>query len=157
MLPLLLALACRPPSAPQPEVHQVRYRPADPADEDSQRLVDLIPGGQWDLGLVTAAESLVLKMRDRTARIPPTAASLAAARAGFPGQARFARQLTGGAFPEALVDQVLLSSGDLPIDLGMASRSFGDGLTLLHGCSSRPGGWPWSRPTSAGLRRPRSL
>ena len=127
---LLLTLGCRPPVTPKPDGPQVRYRPGEPADSAGQQLVDLVPGGQWDLGLTSAAEELMMMMRDRTARIPPEAASLAAARAGFPGQARFARQLTGGAFPQELVDQVLLSAGELPVDLGLASRSFGDGIVL---------------------------
>jgi hypothetical protein len=127
---LLLALACRPPVTPRISVPQVRYRPGEPTDDAGRHLLSIIPDGQWDTGLTEASEELMMMMRDRTARLPPAAASLAAARAGFPGQARFARQLTGGSFPEALVDQVLLSAGDLPIDLGLASRSFGDGMTL---------------------------
>ncbi|MFT5683095.1 MAG: hypothetical protein ACI8RZ_004022 [Myxococcota bacterium] len=127
---LLLALACRPPVSPRPIEPQVRYRPGTPIDDAGQQLLAIIPDGQWDLGLVEAAEDLMMVMRDRTARIPPTAASLAAARAGFPGQARFARQITGGAFPDALVEQALLSASGLPVDLGLVSRSFGDGITL---------------------------
>lgn len=127
---LLLALGCRPPVTPRIVEPQVRYRPGEPVDDSGQQLLAIIPDGQWDLGLVSAAEELLMAMRDRTARIPPAAASLAAARAGFPGQARFARQITGGAFPDALVEQALLSTNGLPVDLGLVSRTFGDGITL---------------------------
>lgn len=127
---LLLTLGCRPPVTPRVVTPQVRYRPGEPADDSGQQLLAIIPDGQWDTGLVSAAEELLMVMRDRTARIPPAAASLAAARAGFPGQARFARQITGGAFPDALVEQALLSTDGLPVDLGLVSRTFGDGITL---------------------------
>ncbi len=131
MLWLLTLTACHPPASPVASaVPQVRYRPTDPPGEEARWLVEAIPGGQWDTGLAAAVESLVLAVREPSARLTLEATSLAAARAGFPGQARFARLLNGGALPAELVDQILLSAGEVGVDVALARRSWGDGLTL---------------------------
>jgi len=67
---------------------------------------------------------------DRTASLDPGSTSLAAARAGFPGQARFARVLNGGAFPIDLVDAIVTTAAAPAVDLGMAVRTYGDGTAL---------------------------
>ena len=130
ILPLLLGLACgpkAPPVAPTQEVALVRYRPAEPTDEAGRFLVQAIPDAQWDAGLQAAAQAMLGAHLSRTARLDPLVASLASARAGFPGQARFLRALTGGAFPDALLDRIEATG---PVDLGMAVRRFEDGTAL---------------------------
>lgn len=140
---LLLSLACvRPlpttlPLATADADHratrapEVRYRPAAPVDEAGQWLVGGT-GGTWDKGLVVACESLLAVTRDRGAALSPAATTGAAARAGYPGPARFARVLNGGALPEALLEQISSSEAGRAraLDVGLARRAWGDGLVL---------------------------
>jgi len=89
-----------------------------------------LPEAQWDAGLRAATSELLSAATDRSARIPPAAAATAAARVGFPGQARFARQLNGGAFPEALLEDVYASQRGHPLDVAISRRDYGDGMAL---------------------------
>lgn len=124
-------MGCRPPeSIPQRPLLEVRYRPGSPSGQDGRTLLSRIPLATWDDGLRRAVEDLLAASHNRTARIPPHAASLAAARAGFPGQARFARHLNGGAFPEELLDDLQASARHHQLDVAMGRRDFGDGMTL---------------------------
>lgn len=115
------------PAPPGPEV---RYRPADPPTGDGRMLLGALPKATWDLGLQRAAEELLSLCISRTAWLDPQATSLAAARAGFPGQARFARIVNGGAFPADLVDGIAATVGAQPIDVALARRDFSDGTAL---------------------------
>lgn len=115
-------------------VAEVRYRPVfELPSEDARLLVEAVPGGQWDEGLAAAARELLSLHVDKTGRIDAATSSLVAARAGYPGQARFTRTLNGGGFPHALVDQVRSAAGAAPgeaVDLGLAVRRFDDGTAL---------------------------
>lgn len=136
---LALLLACARPggrstdeaAAVAARAPEVRYRPGAPADEAGRWLVDAT-GGTWDRGLVSACEALLGATVDRGAALSARATVAAAARAGYPGPARFARALNGGAPPEALIEQILASqAGDgRALDVGLARRSWGDGLAL---------------------------
>lgn len=130
---LLLLLGCaRPPEtlasrAARPS--EVRYRPADPPDADAAWLVSALPGARWDAGLAAAAAELLAGSTDRTAALRPSATLLADARAGFPGQARFLRSLTGGARPEHAIDEIVAATPDpRGLDVGLAVRRYGDGV-----------------------------
>lgn len=111
---------------------EVRFRPVFDAPEgEAGLLLAGVPGGQWDEGLAAAAEELLALHVDRESRIDAVTASLVAARAGYPGQARFVRTLNGGAFPQDLVDDVARAAAwDGAVDLGMAVRRYDDGTAL---------------------------
>lgn|GEM_PF-1133636 len=142
--PLLLGLSCAPrhrAESVQPGdsvaaraagLAEVRYRPAfDVPPGDPDQLVHAVTGGQWDQGLASAAADLLALHVDRGSRIDAGTASQVAARAGFPGQARFLRTLNGGAFPQDLVDELIgAAPGGGPIDLGLARRQYEDGTSL---------------------------
>lgn len=138
---LLLFLACVPVSgpetmagaAPEPGLRgaEVRYRPGDPPDADGEWLLAAVPGASWDRGLAAAAADLLSLASDRRAVLDPASTLGAAARAGYPGQARFSRALTGGARPERSVDELVAAlPGDVPVDVGLAVRRYGDGTAL---------------------------
>ncbi len=110
---------------------EVRYRPDSPSDADGEWMVAALPGAQWDRGLAAAASELLSLASDRKAVLDPASTLGAAARAGFPGQARFSRVLTGGARPEQQVDEIRRNSaGESSIDVGLAVRRYGDGVAL---------------------------
>lgn len=113
------------------DLHEVRFRPEDPSSEAGRMLVDAVPLAQWDRGLEQAASELLSVSTNASTLIDPRSQSLALARAGYPGQARFARLMNGGAFPADLADQAALSARtDVPVHVALASRQFGDGTTL---------------------------
>lgn len=126
-----LLIGCKPPiSVPvRPEL-EVRYRPEEARGASAQELLARVPGARWDAGLRAATEELLGASTNRNVRIPPQAANAAAARQGFPGQVRFARHLNGGAFPDILLDDLFVMSGRVPLDVALARRDYGDGLTL---------------------------
>jgi len=91
-----------------------------------ERLVSALPKATWDAGLACATEQLLMLSTGRASRIDPVSAAGASARCGFPGQARFARLLNGGAFPDELISRLVSD----PIDVALARRTYGDGVTL---------------------------
>jgi len=140
-----LVLACGGlRSVETPASAMIRYQPADPSNEYASMLIQAVPGGQWDLGLAHASQELLSLATDRGASLNPPAISLAAARAGFPGQARFSKTVNGGAFPADMVDRIseaALHEVSVPsplaaagatgtVDLGLAVRTFSDGMSL---------------------------
>lgn len=133
---LLLLLGCahrerREGSEAPARAVEVRYRPGVPPDADADWLVTSIPGGQWDRGLASAASELLSLATDRKAALDPGSTLAAAARAGFPGQARFSRALTGGARPDRTIAEILAATaGESAVDLGLAVRRYGDGVAL---------------------------
>lgn len=137
ILPALLGIslwggACAPrlSSPPAETAPEVRYRPAPPPDAAALSLVQAIPGGQWDAGLAGAVGELLALSTSRTSLLDPATTALVTARAGFPGVARYARRLNGGAFPNELLDEVAASAAGAPVDLAIGKRSWGDGTTL---------------------------
>lgn len=142
MILLLAALGCRAPIDPSswaparaaPGLDrpvEVRYRPGVPDDADGDWLVVQVPRGQWDRGLASAAANLLSQATDRRAALDPASTASAAAAAGFPGQARFARALTGGARPDGLLRDLRSALPErAAVDLGMAVRRYGDGTAL---------------------------
>ncbi|MFT4979575.1 MAG: hypothetical protein ACI8S6_005487, partial [Myxococcota bacterium] len=128
---VVVAAGCRPPAAvPERSLLEVRYRPGEPGDASGRELLERLQRAQWDDGLHTATGELLAATADRSARIPPSVAAAAAARVGFPGQARFARQLNGGAFPTVLLDDVRAAGRRRPLDVALSRRDYGDGMTL---------------------------
>ena len=108
---------------------EVRHRPvAEPAPGLPARLVAELPEATWDAGLAQAASELVSLASPHHTWINPGTASLVTARAGFPGQARYARALNGGAWPNELLDLVVEVEG--PVDVALVRRTFEDGLVL---------------------------
>lgn len=93
-------------------------------------LVDAVPGANWDAQLARAVELLVGAASARTPRLDTQATSAAAARAGFPGQARFARVLNGGAFPADLADRIAVEAAAEPVAVAIARRTWSDGAAL---------------------------
>lgn len=131
---LFLALACSGPKVGSPSsvaqpVGQVRHRPVpNPGDALAVRLTSELPEATWDAGLAVAAGELLSLAADRHAWIDPITASLVSARAGFPGQARFARELNGGAWPNELLN--LVGEVEDPVDVALVKRTYADGLVL---------------------------
>lgn len=112
---------------------EVRYRPVfEVPPGEPATLVAAVPGGQWDRGLAAACEELLALHVDRASRIDAPTASLVAARAGYPGQARFLRALNGGAFPHELTQEIAsaAAAGQGAVDLGLAVRRYDDGTAL---------------------------
>ncbi|MDP6933401.1 MAG: hypothetical protein QGG40_10825, partial [Myxococcota bacterium] len=142
---LLFVLACGGLQSVENESEvRVRYQPVEPPNEQASMLVEAVPGGQWDLGLAQASQELLSLATDRGASLNPKAVALATDRAGFPGQARFSKTVNGGAFPADLVDRITesaLNEVRVPsplaaagatgsLDLGMAVRTYSDGMSL---------------------------
>ncbi len=129
----LAAAGCqhRAPGAIETRPPQVRYRIGEPNDQAGLWLLEQLPDARWDPALLAAARELSGAASDPGARITPTAAQLATARAGFPGDARFARLYNGGAFPWELLDGARMASDSAPsLDVALASRRFADGTVL---------------------------
>lgn len=113
-------------------IPEVRFRPVFEAPPGVEgQLVAGIPGGQWDQGLAAACQELLALHIERGSRIDAATASLVAARAGYPGQVRFVRALSGGSLPESLIAELAAAvAPGLGVDLGMASRRFEDGSAM---------------------------
>ena len=111
-------------------VFEIRYRPIEAQTEEGKKLIRQVPGAQWDEGLHKAALLLTSKLRSRSARIPTDVASDATAITGFPGQARFAKLINGGAFPDELVEAIQTDMRGKPVDVCLVSRKYGDGIVL---------------------------
>jgi hypothetical protein len=130
-LALLLGCPHQAPEDAHPRPPQVRYRVGEPQDEAGRWLLDQLPKARWDPALLAATRELSGAAIDPAARLTPSAAQLATARAGFPGDARFARLYNGGALPRALVEDARAAMGDAPgLDVALASRRFADGTVL---------------------------
>jgi hypothetical protein len=134
---LLFVLACRPPASAVPDsTSQVRFRPApEPSSELAQELILRVPSATWDEGLARGCELLIQQAGEPSLRLTPASNASALGRAGYPGHARIGKELNGGAFPSTLVDEMVAYalSSELPVDVGLASRSFADGQTLWIG------------------------
>ncbi len=121
-------------------IPEVRFRPVfeTPTGEEGQ-LVAGVPGGRWDEGLAAACRELLTLHVERGSRIDAPTASLVAARAGYPGQVRFVRALSGGSLPESLLAELASAVAEGPgVDLGMASRRFDDGSAMWVVAWSQP-------------------
>lgn len=130
--------ACGPkrPARKDPDTLQVRFRPLPEASTDEALwILQAVPGGTWDQGLHRATHSLIGASRDRLSQISPKAAVEATASAGYPGHARFFRELTGGGPPEILAAQLRSASKQRsqPFDLALSRKAFGDGTLLWIG------------------------
>ncbi|MBN1337650.1 MAG: hypothetical protein JXB39_16985 [Deltaproteobacteria bacterium] len=128
-----LAPACLPHGHPRvgPEVVEVRYRWSPPTTGSGARLLEVLPGSHWDQGLLAAARELAAGFDTPGSRISPRALAAATARAGFPGDARFAVIENEGAFPDPLVRSAKEAFGaKAALDVGLASRVSSDGTTL---------------------------
>ncbi len=145
MIGLWLALACATTgtgkSGPLARVHvkqgasvkrmpSVSYRPIDPPHADAVWMVDAVTGAQWDEALASAASELIATLRTPERMMSPRAMATATARSGFPGAARFAKTLTSGEPPGAMVNTILTASQGMPVDVGLAKRQFADGQIL---------------------------
>ena len=132
----LLLAGCRPPATSAERREEVRFRP-DPtaASAEAAWLLDRVPGATWDRGLAHAVRLLTAAATDRGARLTPAAMADARSAAGYPGNARFARELTGGAWPERLARELEIAalSRPQPVDVALARRTYGDDTTLWIG------------------------
>jgi len=136
----VLLAACRPPAAAVSEPSlQVRFRPDPEPTGDGAELVLRVPEATWDEGLARATALLVRRSGDRSAHLSVEATAAAQAIAGYPGQGAFAKEVNGGGFPSSLAEQfssyALLT--EQPVDVGLARRNYGDGLTLWVGAVAR--------------------
>ena len=122
--------AVRTGGGPGSDGPQVRYRPGDPSTAAAADFLAAVPDATWDLGLERAAAELLSLATQRGAVLDPATCSLVAARAGFPGQARFARALGGETVPETLLAQVRAVADREPVDVAVAARTYSDGTAL---------------------------
>ena len=141
-LALVLALGCAPPPTPPPEAlrlaarvgtaraPEVRYRPGAPGTEAGSLLVQAVPGATWDRGLQATAEALLGTAVGPRVRLDTGTTSGVAARAGYPGQVRFASRLNGGAFPADAVEPIVRDAAGRIVDVALARRTWSDGMTL---------------------------
>ncbi len=130
---MLLLAGCRPPATSAERRLEVRFRPEPAAaSAEASWLLDRVPGATWDRGLAQAVSQLTAAATDRSARLTPVAMARAKALAGYPGNARFARQLTGGAWPDQLAAQLQAAAARTtqPLDVALGKRTYGDGTTL---------------------------
>jgi len=128
---LFVFLACKsPPNTAIPEQPMMRYRIEEASSDVGRLVVEKIPKAQWDKGLYNATQELLAALSSPVARITPESVQVATARAGFPGQARFAKMLNGGEFPQTLVDEIIRDCPNNTVDVALAKRSYGDGSTL---------------------------
>lgn len=139
---MVLGLGCAPPPAPPPEAlrlaarvgteraPEVRYRPGASGSEAGSMLVQAVPGATWDRGLQAAAEALLGTAVGPRVRLDTHTTSGIAARAGYPGQVRFATRLNGGAFPADAVEPIARDADGRVVDVALARRTWSDGMTL---------------------------
>lgn len=134
---LLLGGGCGKHTTPSTKSElQVRFRPhPDPESQEAQWLLAQLPGATWDKGLHKATQNLIRASRDRLSQLTPEATTAAQARAGYPGHARYFREVTGGGPPEILVKNLKKAAAQRQqdFDVGLATKRFGDGLVLWIG------------------------
>jgi len=90
----------------------------------------MLSNATWDKGLSGAVDELLLEIRDPRAFLSHEAIRIALSRAGFPGQARFAKTVNNGTIPKDLLLQVIQDVGKEKVDVALRSRRYGNGLTL---------------------------
>jgi len=141
---LSISASCGPKHPPQADKNtfEVQFRP-DPevVGTDAQWLLREIPNATWDKGLHEATRILIAASRDRRSQLTPSATVTATANAGYPGHAKFFRELTGGGPPLRLSAQLLHAARqrNQPVDVAVARRAFGDGTVLwIGGIAHRP-------------------
>jgi hypothetical protein len=135
LMVLPLASCQAPRAAPEPAA-TVRFRPLpDPVLEEANWLVERVPGATWDAGLASAARELARASANRNSRLTPAATWQALALAGYPGHARFARRINGGAWPDALAEELASAAllRNQAVDVALVRRDYADGLTLWIG------------------------
>ncbi len=120
----------------------VRLRPINtPPHAAAATLLRRVPDSTWDAGLARSTSLLAAATTDRLALITPTATHASQGIAGYPGHARFIRTLNAGEFPDDLAEALAVSAlrRAQPVDVGISSRSYGDGVTLwIAGIAHRP-------------------
>jgi len=107
-----------------------QYFPSEAKSGLDQRLLKSIPGSSLDRNLTMAAHHLLAALKKRTAHITVQAGSLAAAKAGYPGQTRYAKLMNRGDFPQALIKTVLLDANGDKVDVALVSKRYSDGGVL---------------------------
>ena len=123
-----LWISCLVPKIITPtKIHEVRFRPAVDSQEP---ILQYVPNATWDHGLSSAVEQLLLEVQTPESSLDHQAIRIALSRVGFPGQARFAKILNGGDFPQELINQILNDVGSERVDVALRSRSYGNGSTL---------------------------
>jgi hypothetical protein len=135
---LLLTTGCGVKHAPPNQSSElaVRFRPQpEPESQEAQWILSQLPGATWDQGLYKATQHLIGASRDRLAQLTPEATTTAQGLAGYPGNARFFRELTGGGPPDILVENLKQAAAQRQqaFDVGLAAKIFGDGTVLWIG------------------------
>ncbi len=139
-----MCVGCGPKhtASPQKKTLEVQFRPTpEVTDADAQWLLRQVPKATWDKGLHEATRILIAASRDRRSQLTPAATVTATANAGYPGHAKFFRELTGGGPPLRLSAQLqhAAKQRNQPVDVALARRAFGDGTVLwIGGIAHRP-------------------
>lgn len=124
--------ACQPhhSSVSKPVQPEIRYRPAELPESYSAEIKLYFPKAQWDSGLEQACQELSSVLSTPKVQLTPRAIQQATDRAGFPGQAQFSKLLTAGEFPTKAIKDLARRHALDNIDIGLATRQYGNGATL---------------------------
>jgi uncharacterized protein YkwD len=134
---LFIYSACKPPIViVQPKI-DIRYRTVDGVyytdyehSEEEMWVQNYFSKGFVDLGLKKAAEELLGSLRKPTLFLTQSAVQLATTRNGYPGQARFAKVLNTGNYPDELIDMIDKDVQGRPFHYTIVRRTYGTGMNL---------------------------
>jgi hypothetical protein len=138
LLTVLAVLGCMPKdgqklglaqSSVEDSAPQVRYLMREVPPGFPSEAVARVNKAVWDGALEQAVGEILGLATHRSFSLDPRTTSLVAARAGFPGQARFSWTLNRGELPIDLL-RAVQSPGDLPVHMALGRRDYDDGTTL---------------------------
>ena len=133
----LLVISCKPPETPMPHKQDIRYRIVDDVyykdyvhSDEEIWLKNHFRNGFVDLGLKKAAEELLGSLHKPTLFVTQSAVQLATTRNGYPGQARFAKILNTGYYPEEIIDMIEKDVQGRSFHFSIVRRTYGTGMNL---------------------------
>lgn len=134
---ILFLFSCKPPQSYNQPEPDIRYRIVDGyyykeyVHSDEELWVKQhFSKGFVDLGLKKAAEELLASLRKPTLFLTQSAVQLATNRSGYPGQARFAKVLNTGNFPDEIIDMIDKDVQGRPFHYTIVRRTYGTGMNL---------------------------
>lgn len=120
-------MACKPPETADVVIPpMIQYQSLDDTSYDHE-LKQLLPNAVIDASLHEAAQVLIAATRAPDTPMSVRSMLDAENQAGYPGQARFIKVLNGGRLP---LQQLANLRHHTNLDIGLASRRFGDGKVL---------------------------
>ena len=133
----LFLFSCKPPQVYKQPEPDIRYRIVDGYyykeyvhSTEELWVQEHFSKGFVDLGLKKAAEELLASLRKPTLFLTQSAVQLATTRNGYPGQARFAKILNTGNFPDEIIDMIDKDVQGRPFHYTIVRRTYGTGMNL---------------------------